>query len=141
MIQVTFTINYVAQVGQVVCVVGSNQKLGEWVRPQRMTWSQNHQWSVTVDLTQEDFPFEYKYLVFNDSGNYIERWEATTNRSFFLLRSVPNVITNDVWEQPSNTRVEFKVPVCPSHTQQHKIEKSTIKRSTSREWGFNTPKH
>ena len=107
MAKLTFNINYVAQMGEMVCVTGSNKELGEWIHPVKLEWHENHQWQKTIEI--KTIPFEYKYLIVTVPGDNVKKWEATNNRTFFLFHKAEEFLVNDVWDQPSNSHLEIKV--------------------------------
>ncbi|KAL7712611.1 hypothetical protein QTN25_009787 [Entamoeba marina] len=83
MVLLTFCINYHTQPSETVCITGSNKELGEWTKPVKMEWSENDQWTVSLEI--DNIPFEYKYLIMTVPESNIQRWEATNNRTFFFI--------------------------------------------------------
>jgi len=95
--KLTFKIDYRTLWGQVLYVAGSAVELGEWdtARALPMTTQVFGEWE-----TECQFPagkkFEYKYLLKDDSGNFI--WEGGNNRLLDTGESAPDEVRcRDFW--------------------------------------------
>ena len=88
--QITFWLQYQAEYGQRICIVGSVPSLGQWQASgaPELEWGEGHKWSVTVDVTVGTL-VEYKYVVLESDGLTALQWQAGNNAVLaVMVRSV-----------------------------------------------------
>lgn len=68
--------------GQQLALLGSLPQLGEWMpeRAIRMNRGGTHEWCLTLSAAGLQFPFEYKYVVVNETTGELICWEGGENR-------------------------------------------------------------
>ena len=68
--------------GQQLALLGSLPQLGEWMpeRAMRMSRGGTHEWCLALSATGLQFPFEYKYVVIDESTGQLIAWEGGENR-------------------------------------------------------------
>lgn len=68
--------------GQALALLGSLPQLGEWMPQRAMCMSRGgtHEWCLTLSATGLQFPFEYKYVVVEESTGELISWEGGENR-------------------------------------------------------------
>jgi 4-alpha-glucanotransferase len=69
--------------GQTLCVLGSTAALGDWNTEKPVLMSRKGEaglYTVSLDLTGEDFPIAYKYCVYDVSAQQFVRFEDGSNR-------------------------------------------------------------
>jgi hypothetical protein len=84
--RVTFWLQYQAEFGQRICVVGNCVGLGMWhhkAAPE-MQWNNGHQWSVTVEVPAGQI-LEYKYVVLQPDGLTALHWQSGNNAVLALM--------------------------------------------------------
>ena len=95
--KLTFKIDYRTLWGQVLYVAGSVAGLGEWdpARALPMTTHVFGEWETECQFS-EGKKLEYKYLLKDESGNFI--WEGGKNRLLDMGESVPDEVRcRDFW--------------------------------------------
>lgn len=78
--KVQFTLHFMSQWGQTICVCGSEPELGSWDTSKsiELVYLGNDVWSGSVELPEGKY-LEYKYLLREASG--IMQWEGGSNRT------------------------------------------------------------
>lgn len=68
--------------GQCLALLGSMPQLGDWMpeRAIRMSRGGTHEWCLTLSASGLHFPFEYKYVIIDESTGELIRWEDGDNR-------------------------------------------------------------
>jgi 4-alpha-glucanotransferase len=75
------------QKNEVVCLSGSGSALNDWSTEKASLMNkQGNWWFIRIDLSKEDFPFAYKYGVYNLKEKRFVRYENGNNR---LLSAEP----------------------------------------------------
>jgi hypothetical protein len=66
-----------------VKIVGSTEELGNWevVRGPQLQWQKDGWWRVALFISDAKFPFQYKYLLYDEIDGSI-KWEEGENRIF-----------------------------------------------------------
>ncbi|WIA30366.1 hypothetical protein OEZ86_000452 [Tetradesmus obliquus] len=87
-VDVSFVINYCAEYGQQVVLLGSCQELGSWdtAAAVRLTWQQGDNWKAAVQLPapiDSNVELEYKYAVIGEDGS-TQLWQEGPNISLVL---------------------------------------------------------
>jgi 4-alpha-glucanotransferase len=69
------------QKNEVVCLLGSGSKLGEWSTDKPiLLQKEDNWWTVNLDLSDHDFPVAYKYGVYSNKEKKFIRYEEGNNR-------------------------------------------------------------
>jgi 4-alpha-glucanotransferase len=72
------------QKNEVVCLLGSGAKLGEWSTDKPILLQKDDNWwTVKLDLSNHDFPVAYKYGVYNSKEKKFIRYEEGNNRLLY----------------------------------------------------------
>jgi len=91
---------------EVICLLGSSEKLGEWETANPVLMSREDDWwTVRLDLSGSSFPLSYKYGVYNTKDKEFIRFEQTNNR-LVISDAAPGKVTilHDGFVQlPNNT--------------------------------------
>ena len=69
--------------GQALALIGSIPTLGDW-NPSfalRMNETGLYEWGITLSAAGLQFPFEYKYVIIDDTTNELIAWEEGENRT------------------------------------------------------------
>lgn len=69
--------------GQALCIIGSTEELGQWntEKPLLLTRQQGEVWhSISLDLSNAQFPLNYKYGVFDTNTSQFVEYEIGDNR-------------------------------------------------------------
>ncbi len=85
----------ILQKGHAVCIIGSIEQLGEWnsANPLLLSQKKGNPWhTVSIDLGKTNFPFSYKYGVYNTISKEFIQFENGNNRSIYD-GGVPNRLT------------------------------------------------
>jgi 4-alpha-glucanotransferase len=79
---ITFSLTYKTEFGQVLAIVGNHPKVGKWTDYNigLMKWYTGDLWKVTIKDLVVDEPFEYKYVVIDFKTKEAIRWEQGRNR-------------------------------------------------------------
>lgn len=88
---VTFWLQYQAEFGQCIRIVGSTDSLGTWTLrgAPEMKWGQGHKWSVTVEVPAGAI-VEYKYVVLQSDGVNALHWQQGNNAVLAVMVRVPS---------------------------------------------------
>lgn len=83
---VTFWLQYQAEFGQRICVVGNCVGLGMWQHKAapELQWNEGHLWSVTVEVPAAQV-LEYKYVVMQPDGLTALHWQSGNNAVLALM--------------------------------------------------------
>ena len=90
-VHVTFWLQYQAEFGQRIGVVGNCVGLGMWSHKAapEMQWNDGHLWSVAVEVPAGQV-LEYKYVVMQPDGLTALHWQSGNNAVLALMvRSAP----------------------------------------------------
>ena len=81
-VNITFTINYKTEFGQVLSILGNHSKLGSWqdTKVASMKWHTGDNWKVTIHDLCRDEPLLYKYVIVDYNSKEVVRWEDGQNR-------------------------------------------------------------
>ncbi len=93
--KVSLSISFKSSWGQLLCVSGQHEQLGEWL-PEfalRMTYIGNDQWVASFETEEASIPVEYKYFV--QEANGAIQWESGSNRV------LPDVTTAELYVRDS----------------------------------------
>ena len=123
MVKFTFSIHYNTIPGQIIRIIGSVEELGNWKEGIDMNYIENGLWKIEIDIPTNSF--NYKFQVYNLSTQQIDKWEDCNDRLFVLMQQSDEVIVEDNWNNPDDTKITAN---------KSKIKKSTVKRSTSTEY-------
>ncbi|KAN0018600.1 hypothetical protein ACTFIU_008528 [Dictyostelium citrinum] len=101
---VTFTIVYNTQPGEILFITGSMNQLGEWdtSKAKRMTWNVGNLWDASVGFPESVY-IQYKYFVYNEI-NKTYRWESIENRQ--LIVNNDELLIEDAWDVKRNLQTE-----------------------------------
>jgi 4-alpha-glucanotransferase len=84
--------------GQALCIVGSIAELGEWavVKPLLLSGNHGEIWhSISLDLSETVFPFNYKYGLYDTNTNSFLKFETGNNRVMYDGTSDKLTIVSD----------------------------------------------
>jgi len=84
--ELVFRVNYKADFGQGLVIVGSPQILGKWSSNNgfKMTWTEGHNWAGKCKTDQLGTEFDYKYSIQDMASRGIKKWENCGNRKFSI---------------------------------------------------------
>jgi 4-alpha-glucanotransferase len=69
---------------EVVCILGSDAKLSEWLADDPVLLEKNDNWwAVKIDLAEGNFPVAYKYGVYDSKQKKFVRYEEGNNRLLY----------------------------------------------------------
>lgn len=107
--RVTFRINYYTSLEEQVCLIGSNEAIGNWDTTDcfPMYYCGNGEWEALLELENDDC-FEYKYLIKNKKSGIL--WEGGKNRTL-SLENFPIIEIRDYWRQQVDPNSVFTTQV------------------------------
>ncbi|MCW3114715.1 MAG: 4-alpha-glucanotransferase [Segetibacter sp.] len=91
--------------GQALCIIGSIPELGHWSieQPLLLSRKQGQMWhSISLDLSDADFPFNYKYGVYDTNTNTFLEYESGNNRVLYDGASDKLTVVSDGFAAISN---------------------------------------
>ncbi|MGI8633882.1 MAG: 4-alpha-glucanotransferase [Segetibacter sp.] len=91
--------------GQALCILGSVPELGSWntEKPLLLSRQMGDVWhSISLDLSNADFPFNYKYGVFDINTNAFIAYETGPNRPLYEGASDKLTVVSDGFAAVSN---------------------------------------
>ncbi len=93
---------------EVVCLLGSDAKMGEWLEDQPVVLGRDENWwTVKINLSESNFPVAYKYGVYNTKEKKFIRYEDGNNRLLYSNASKKKLtilhdgfvhLPNDTWK-------------------------------------------
>ena len=101
--KVIFNIEYQTIWGQILYLTGSPDTLGNFNENKAvpMRYNGNGRWTYEMEISQDDIPFEYRYLV-KEYDNVINR-EWGDNRTLYPENKTRHCLVYDHWtEQPDD---------------------------------------
>ena len=101
--KVIFNIEYQTIWGQILYLTGSPDTLGNFDENKAvpMRYNGNGHWTYEMEISQDDIPFEYRYLV-KEYDNVINR-EWGDNRTLYPENKTRHCLVYDHWnEQPED---------------------------------------
>lgn len=104
--RVRFWIQFHAQFGQRMRVVGSHPELGSWNLSQgaELQWSPGDKWNVIVEIPAGAI-LEYKYVLLEGDGLRSVAWQSGNNSVLAVGHSDGNVEVFDNWESSPGASV------------------------------------
>jgi len=98
-VTVKFSINYHTTDGEVVKLIGSNYKIGDWDvnNAPTMKWTYGDNWELEISFRKAFVPLEYKYAVFHTHNGNV-RWENISNRKIDQIEE-DFITRSDTWER------------------------------------------
>lgn len=107
--QITFRINYHTRWGEQLCLIGSDEALGNWEAENAfpMYYNGDGEWEASLRFNGSE-KFEYKYLVKSHDGGRIR--EGGKNRIFKATNTVM-VEIRDFWRPPADSGLAFQTQV------------------------------
>ena len=90
--------------GQTLAIIGNQKVLGNWTTPIPLNNADYPHWSIEFNLTNFNFPIEYKYVKINVNSYKIENWEEGDERKIFFINQQQAIIhyQNDEYFQEAN---------------------------------------
>jgi len=133
----TFQINYRAQWGQNLCVIGSCPNHLEWTErePLILKCQGTDFWTITVPVTAFSGVFSYKYAVLNEDGSLW--YEDGKPRNVSIDKNDNNTVLRDFWQaddyEKSFLSTAFQKSLFRRHSTVAKKKKSSTKVSSKSE--------
>lgn len=95
---VTFWLQYHAEWGQRLRVIGSHPSIGSWdvTKASELKWNEGDRWSTTVELTPGRI-VEYKYVVLASDGDTTSAWQLGNNSVLAIQAGEKTVEVFDNW--------------------------------------------
>lgn len=84
--------------GRHIAIVGNQELLGNWnvKNKVRLNESKYPVWSISLNVSDVSFPFEYKYVIVDTTTDEVLDWEEGPNRRIDNLSFAPlNVVTDE----------------------------------------------
>jgi len=91
--------------GEVVCLLGSSNYLGDWNDAEPLLMSRNGNWfSLALNLSSAQFPLEYKYGIYNLEEKRFVKYENGSNRLIYGVgKRQVNILHDGFINLPNNT--------------------------------------
>lgn len=95
---ITFQINYKAEWGQQMCVLGNCQEIIEWTEstPLVLNCHDAEQWTITIQIPDFADVLQYTYAIRNTDGSFI--YESGKKRHISLETHAKHCILQDFWK-------------------------------------------
>ena len=91
---------------EVLCVLGSNESLGNWDLKNPVVMScEDGWWTARINFGKETFPVAYKYGIYNTKSKSFIRFESGNNRSLYdgVAKKKLTILHDGFAQLPNNT--------------------------------------